>query len=133
MFLSFTIVGFIILAIDNVFVLSLLSLSEWHTNSGISATTQFQTIGAVLYETRWWSHYLEMFVACFPLFVFYFALFRAKLIPKFISLWGIVSVVLMNIAILLAIFDQGTLMVLFTPLALNQLVLFPWLIFKGFK
>jgi len=130
LFLNFSIVGFVILAIDNVFVLSLLSLSEEYTNSNI---LNLQDLGAVLYKTRWWTHYLEMLVACFPLFVFYFALFRIKLIPRFISLWGIISVILMCIAVLLAIFNQGTLMVLFIPLALNQLILFPWLIFKGFK
>jgi len=133
LFLSLTIIGFVILTIDYVFVLSLLSLSKEYTNTGISERTHFQTFGAVLYQTRWWTHYLEMLVACFPLFVFYFALFRIKLIPRFISLWGIISVILMCIAVMFAIFDQGTLMILFLPLALNQLVLFPWLIFKGFK
>lgn len=133
LFLSLTIIGFVILIIDNVFVLSLLSLSKEYTNTGISERTHFQTFGAVVYQTRWWTHYIEMFIACFPLFVFYFALFRTKLIPRFISLWGIASVILMCIAVMFAIFDQGTLMILFLPLALNQLVLFPWLIFKGFK
>lgn len=130
LFLSFSIVAFIILAIDNVFVLSLLSLSEAYTSSN---SAYLQDLGTVLYKTRWWTHYLEMLVACFPLFVFYFVLFRAKLIPRFISLWGVISVILMCIAVLFAIFNQGTLMVLFIPLALNQLILFPWLIFKGFK
>ncbi len=135
-YLGFSIIGFTISVVDNLSALSVLSLSQEYVKSGAANTDYFQIFGDVLYATRWWTHYLDMLVAFFALPVFYYILFMSKLIPRFISAWGGIAVVLMLTGIMLTIFDKathGTEMILLLPLGLNRLFLSAWLMIKGFN
>jgi len=76
---------------------------------------------------------MTILVSCLPLFIFYLLLYQLKLVPRFISIWGIAAVPLLLIAVLLAIFDEDTYMGLMAPGGLNQIFLGGWLIIKGFN
>ncbi len=133
-YLAFSIIGFTISVIDNIGVLSVLSLSQEYVKA--TDTDYFQTLGTILYAIRWWTHYLDMLIACFALPVFYYVFYTSKLIPRFISVWGLAGIALMLTGILLTIFDQGTHdteMILLLPLGLNRLFLAIWLMVKGFN
>ncbi len=135
-YLSFSIIGFTVSLIDNTSVLSILSLSQEFVKSEATNVNYFENLGALLYATRWWTHYLDMLIAIFALPVFYYVLYNLKLVPRFISIWGLIGVALMLTGILLTIFDQGTHdteMMLLVPLGLNRLFLAIWLLTKGFN
>ncbi len=132
-FLAFSVLGFMVNAIDGANMQSLLTLSKEYVSAANPDAHYFQTMGAVAYATRLWTHLMTLLVACFPSAVFYYLLFSSRLVPRFISVWGFISVALMALAVLLIIFGQGTYMMLFLPMGLNQLVLVGWLIIKGFK
>jgi hypothetical protein len=68
--------------------------------------------------------------------VLYTLLYRSRLVPRFIAVWGLVAVALLIVANLLAVdvtagFQPAAL--LFAPIALNELFLAGWLIVRGFK
>ena len=132
-YLGLSIVAFAIGLIDKVSIMAILSVSEEYLKAGSPDSEQFKILGNVFYQIRWWTHYLDILIAGLPLVVFYYILYQSKLIPRFISVWGLIGVMLMLTVVLLAIFDQGTIMILFLPLGLNQLFLSIWFIVKGFS
>jgi hypothetical protein len=73
---------------------------------------------------------------------FYSLLYKSKLVPRFLSVWGILAAALMFVAVMLGMFSLGIFnsmplmkaMVYFAPpIALNELTLSIWLIAKGFN
>jgi hypothetical protein len=65
----------------------------------------------------------------------YSLFYRSRLVPRFISAWGLIGVVLLIVANLLAVdvtagFQPAA--VLFLPIVLNELFLAIWLIVRGF-
>ena len=57
----------------------------------------------------------------------------SKLIPKVISIVGIIAVILMFIEMLFSILGNSISMTMLLPIGLIQLILPLWLIFKGLK
>ena len=67
--------------------------------------------------------------------VFYYLLYQSRLVPRFISVWGLVAVVLVlgwNIAELVGV-EVSIGMILVLPIILNEIFLGIWLIVKGFE
>jgi len=66
----------------------------------------------------------------------YAVLFRARLVPRWISVWGLVSVLVLGAAAVSGIFAKPPLfweVVLVAPLALQEMVMALWFIFRGFN
>lgn len=132
-YLIFCAVNMIAMLIDNVSVLSLLDLSKEFVNSNVKNSDLFKTIGNLLYERHAWTHYMSLFISSFPVFVLYLTLHLGKLVPKIISILGMIAVFLMCIKMLFSMFGYNLSMNMLLPLAIIQLVLPIWLIIKGFK
>ena len=133
LYLAFSILGFIAISIDNISVLSMLELSLEYTKNGTDNTGVLNTLGTVFYKKHWWTHYLSLLISCFPVFILYYSLFVSKLIPKIISIVGVLAVILMFIEILFSILGNSISMNMLIPIGLIQLFLPLWLIFKGFN
>ena len=67
----------------------------------------------------------------------YYAIFyRSRLIPRWLSGWGIVGVILMLVACLSALFTRNPVtsyVILALPIAVQEMVLAGWLIARGFN
>ncbi|MFC1787496.1 DUF4386 domain-containing protein [Halobacteriota archaeon] len=66
--------------------------------------------------------------------VFYYLLYQSKLIPRFISVWGVIAAILLILVNLLEV--MGIIpasMFLYLPIITNELFLAIWLIVKGFN
>ncbi|MCW5516039.1 DUF4386 domain-containing protein [Muriicola sp. Z0-33] len=131
LYLAFSILSFITIAIDNVSVLALLELSLEHTNNAISNTDITNTLGKVFFKNHWWTHYLSLLISCFPIFVLYLTLYLSKFIPRVISIVGIIAAILMFIEMLSSILGNSISMNMLLPMGLIQLFFPLWLIFKG--
>ncbi|NOR63425.1 MAG: DUF4386 family protein [Rhodobacteraceae bacterium] len=62
-------------------------------------------------------------------------LYRAKLVPRWLSIWAFVGGILLFAQGILVMFDASTPLLaatLFIPIALNEMVLAGWLLIKGF-
>lgn len=131
LYLAFSILSFIAISIDNMSVLSMLELSLEYAKNGTDNSDTLNTLGNIFNKKHWWTHYLSLLISCFPVFILYYTLYVSKLIPKVISIVGIIAVVLMFIEILFSILGNGISMNMLLPIGLIQLILPLWLIFKG--
>ncbi|PHS54296.1 MAG: hypothetical protein COB01_01460 [Lutibacter sp.] len=131
LYLSFTIANFVMIAIDNVSVLSILELSLNHSKYEVDNVGVFGIIGELLYQKHWWTHYMSLLSSSFYMFTFYLLFYQSKLIPKFLSLFGLIAVSMMFIEILSSIFGQSIGIILMLPLGIAQLSLVVWLLIKG--
>jgi hypothetical protein len=69
-------------------------------------------------------------------FMYYYLFFQSRLIPRWLSGWGIVAIILMTAACVLALFSDNPVtgyILLAAPIALQEMVLAVWLIVKGFN
>jgi hypothetical protein len=131
LYIAFCILSFVAIVIENYSALSLLELSHEYVNTGTDNKTLLETMGNVFYNNHKWSHLAYLLISCFPVFVLYFTLLYSKLVPKAISIFGIIAVLLMFIQVLFSIFKISLSMNLLLPIALIQIFLPFWLIFKG--
>ena len=131
LYLAFSILSFIVISIDNINVLSMLEISLEYSKNGTGNSDILNTLGNVFYKKHWWSHYLSLLISCFPVFILYYVLFISKLIPKIISIVGIIAVILMFIEILFSVFGNSISMNMLLPIGLIQLILPIWLVLKG--
>lgn len=77
---------------------------------------------------------LHGYIYAIPALMFYIILFKSKLIPSFLSVWGIIATILLIIVNLLeAVKIIPKLEVLYLPIVLNEVVLALWLMTKGFS
>jgi hypothetical protein len=61
-------------------------------------------------------------------------LYQSNLVPRWISVWGVIAAVLLVLVNLLEVMGIiPGLMVLYLPIILNELVLAIWLMVKGFN
>ncbi|MEB8329918.1 DUF4386 domain-containing protein [Flavobacteriaceae bacterium KMM 6897] len=130
-YFAFSILYFVAIVIDNVSVLSLLELSKEYVKNGGENSDSFKIIGTVLYGRHWWTHYFTLLISCFPVFVLYYTLYLSKLVPRIISVIGILAVIMMFTEELFSMFGFGISMNMLLPMGLIQLFLPFWLLYKG--
>jgi Domain of unknown function (DUF4386) len=77
-------------------------------------------------------------VFCLGAVMFYFMLYRSRIVPRWIALWGLVAIpfyvaadLLAMYAVIGAVSTEQTL--LFMPLAVQEMVLAVWMIARGFR
>jgi uncharacterized membrane protein YecN with MAPEG domain len=113
---------------------SLLTLSQEYVRAGAPEAPYFQTLGALFQAERYWAYPMLGVVFSFGALLFYYSLFRSRLIPRFISGWGLAGAVLLLIGLVVGMFGSSAgVMVFAAPIALNELFLAIWLIVKGFS
>ncbi|GAG40524.1 unnamed protein product, partial [marine sediment metagenome] len=118
-------------------LLSLLTSSQEYVQAG-APDASFQTLGTLLLAVRDWTHLLgPMIFASLGALMFNYLLYKSKLIPRFISVWGLIGATLFLAAGLLGMFglDPFSMISIFLilPHALQEMVLAIWLIVKGFN
>ena len=142
-FLSFRIIEAVMIIVSEVFLLSLLTLSTEFVKSGAQDVSHFQTLGTLLITGRYWTCDMVLFPLAVAYLMLFYLLFTRKLVPCWISIWGLVGITSFLIAILLGLFDYNPGMFqkfednlaifMGLPGALSEIVLAIWLIFKGFN
>jgi hypothetical protein len=116
--------------------LALIALSQEYLKAGAQDASYFQALGTSLMAVRAQLTGL-LLVVFFSLgaLVFYYLLYRSKLVPRFLSVWGFVavaSVFAWNFAATFGI-SLGPAMIFVLPIILNEVFLGIWLIVKGFN
>jgi len=102
-----------------------------------AAGSGFQASGVVLLAAADHSA-LAGIIFCLGALMFYTVLLRSRLVPRWISVWGLAAVVPYLAAEFLAMFAlvdpmSSTAALLFIPMAVQEMVLAVWLIVKGFS
>ncbi|MEM8534259.1 MAG: DUF4386 domain-containing protein [Chloroflexota bacterium] len=117
--------------------LLLIPVRQLYIQAGDLNTAGFQALGTLLLLTHELGSILTI-VFCLSALIFYYVLYRTKLVPRWLSGWGLIAIVPYVTATLLAMF--GTITTLSTtyvmfqiPLAIQEMALAAWLIVKGFN
>jgi len=119
-------------------VLMLLPLSQEFIKAGMPATSYFQTLANSLLSMRDWTGILAV-IAFGPGALMYYAIFyKSKLIPRWLSGWGLIAAALCLISGILVMFNiieffTPVQIAINIPIALQEMVLAVWLIVKGFN
>jgi hypothetical protein len=128
----FDIVGFIGL-------LLLITLSQQFVNAGAPDSSYFQTLGVLAVSGY---HLVEnvgkLLAFSIGCLLYYIIFYRTKLVPRWLSGWGLVAGILTMVSCLLTMFGliapfSTEQIVLNLPILPQELVLAVWLIVKGFN
>ena len=65
--------------------------------------------------------------------IFYYLFYQSKLIPRWLSVWGLLGAALSFATYLLQFFSINLTEFLFLPIAVQEMVFAVWLIVKGFN
>jgi hypothetical protein len=119
-------------------VVALLCLASLSGRAASDAATPPSTVRAlvdVLTSARHEAGLVAVFAFTAGAFMYYALLWRARLVPGWLSVWGLLAVGLLVIASLLALFTGrgvADYILLAAPIFLQELVLGVWLLVKGF-
>ena len=120
-------------------LLSLLALSQEFVKMGSSDSSSFQPLGASLLAGYRWAYYAAGPVAfCIGAMMYYYIFYQTRLVPRWLSVWGLVGATLLIAAAVSLMFHLiGYLStfqaLLVLPIAVQEMVLAVWLILKGFN
>lgn len=119
-------------------LLLLLGLSTRYVSVGAPAPSYFQTLGDLLRQARdLTNHFAVIVVLCLADAMYYWIIHRARLVPRWLAIWGFIGLALAVGASFLVFGGlievvTSTYLILTAVLGLQQLALAMWLIIKGF-
>jgi len=132
----------LIIIVGSISYLSLLTLSQEYV-AGAPDASHFQALGTSLLAVHDWAFLIGggAFVFCVTALILNYLLYQSRLVPRFISVWGLIGATLMLASGLLSMFAlsptptaTSTISTfLFLPIASNEMFLAVWLIVKGFN
>jgi hypothetical protein len=124
--------GFGAAILENVNVMSMVSLSNAYATAGEADRGFYLALKVLAASDRNWAHFIDHLVSGVILLVFYFTAFRFRLIPRLLGGFGLIAVALQLCTISRPLFGGEVDFRLLAPLGLCQLALALWLLVKGF-
>jgi len=128
----------ILISVAEINKLSLIGVSEEYLKGGVDAA-YFQTIGSAIQAENVWGDTTGMvynIVFVIGALILYSILYRSKLVPRWLSVWGLIAAVDLLIGAVLGSFIEISLameLVVILPIAVQEMVMAGWLIVKGFN
>ena len=132
-YLATRIVEGILLAVGVIFLLTLLPLGQLSVESGEASRSWASGLGALLTQANTLAYQLAMFSLGFGSLFLCARLFRTRLIPRFLALWGFVGYAIFMTGAIAEIFGLPIGVMLAIPGGLFELAVGLWLIVKGFQ
>jgi hypothetical protein len=117
----------------------LLALSREFVNAGAPASSYFQTADAVINTGIGWFRDVAMLLTFgIGALMYYIVFYQTRLVPRWLSVWGLVGIILTIISTALVMFHllppAATIVIaLNMPILPQELVLAVWLIANGFN
>jgi hypothetical protein len=112
-------------------------LGQEFLKAGAPGSSHFQTLGVLLKAGNEWASNVGMLAFCLGALMYYIVFYQTRLVPRWLSGWGIVAIALSIVASILTMLrvDNPTSTLdtaLHLPIFLQGMVLAVWLIAKGF-
>jgi len=127
----------IMFTIGAISLLALLTLSKEFALAGAPSASYYQIIATTVLAIRAGESVFAQFGFSLGSVMFYYLLYKSKLIPRWLSGWSLIGAVLFLASAFLAMFGYGsesTIYLLFNaPGGLGEMVFAVWLIVKGFN
>jgi len=135
-YVAFRIIEAVIIFAALISPLALVALSQEYTSAGTADSSYFSGIWAsfVTLRTILAAQMLGIFFGLAAL-LFYYLLYQSKLLPRFITIWGLIATILILSWNLLELVGLSISFGLFLalPIILNEIFMGIWLIVKGFN
>ena len=136
-YLAARILESVVFIVGHVSLLSLVTISREHALAATPDTSGVLPVGTLLLTVNDWTFLLgSMVVFSLTALILNAWLYRTALVPRFLSVWGLVGAALAFTAGLLAVFglrDTSVVMtILVVPIAVQEMVFAVWLIVRGF-
>jgi len=124
----------VLFIVNAITTLTLITLSREFLQAGAPIASYYQTLGTVLLAAGNWAYLLGLGLAfSLSALILNFVLYLSKLIPRWLSGWGLVGAALVFANYLLESFSITPVEILFYPIAVQEMVFAVWLIVKGFN
>nr|WP_245600165.1 DUF4386 domain-containing protein [Paenibacillus harenae] len=135
---AFGIIAGVFIIIGVIILLLLLALSHEFAKVGTLDVSYFQTLGGLLQAGRdLVNHVATTLAFVLAMLLFNCIFYQTKLVPRWLSVWGLIGSTVSILASLLFMIRfiglDAAYMMLNIPIAFQQLVLAKWLIVKGFN
>jgi hypothetical protein len=130
-YVGFRIVEFVMQIAADISALAVVTLSEESVRAGVAETSSYQAAGTVLLAQRYWFFQMVSITLGLGALMLYYMLYRTKLVPRFISIWGLIGAAVVLANTMFDVFGVSIPNLGFLML-LNELFLGVWLIVKGF-
>jgi hypothetical protein len=122
-----------------IFLLVLITLSQQFVNAGAPDSSYFQTLGALVdsgYHMT--TNVMKLMAFAIGALLYSIIFYRTKLIPRWLSGWGVVAAIFTMLSALLTMYGliapfSTVQIILNLPILPQELVLAVWLIVKGFN
>ena len=137
-YVSFRLFEAVLLSFAQIYKLSLVKLSQDYLNKGDVDASYFQNIGNSIQSVIYWIDHaglIYLIVFAIGALILYSALYKSKLIPRWLSIWGLIGAVAILTGSVMATFDISLVlaMLLIIPIALQEQTMAIWFIVKGFN
>jgi len=117
--------------------LALIKVSQLYLTAESSTVGLIEDIGATIQGWNEWAWVFYVLIFGFGALIFYFVLYQSRLLPRWISIWGLIAIVMMMTSALLAMFGvelpDAIFGLLVIPIGVQEMVMALWLIVKGFN
>ena len=118
----------------SIILLLLVTLSQEYAAAGSPDPSHFQTIGTLFLAGREWIFLIGSgLIWSLSALLLNYLLYQSKLIPRWLSVWGLFGAVLSLVYYLPKFFGIESIETLIYPIALQEMVFAVWLIVKGCK
>ena len=132
-YLSLGIASTTVAVIGAIFLLLLIPLADEYVIASSAATGYFETMGIVLETGGGYAYQIAMAIWGLGGLLFVSVLYRSKLVPRLLSVWGIIGYIVFVSGTILELFGYPVGVYLSLPGGLFELSLSVWLIAKGFN
>jgi len=119
------------LVVTAVTTLLLVTVGRESLASGAAAGSSLRATAALLEGLHEWAFPLNPFVFGLGAVLLYSQMYATRLVPRWLSVWGLVGAAAVFAYSLLRFYGEGT-MLLAVPIGVQEMVLAGWLIVRGF-
>ena len=119
-------------------LLVLVAVSTESANAGAPASSIYEAPAALVMAARNSLSQVSVLIFGLGALMYYWVFYRSRLVPRWLSVWGLVAIPMVMVSILLVMFGllesfSPPQLVLALPILLQEMVLAVWLIAKGFN
>lgn len=136
-YVAFRVVEAVTLIAGKISLLALIPLSQAYDAAGAAEQAAYQATGALALGASHWADQTTLAFFSLGALILYTLLYRSKLVPRFIPIWGVLAVIGVVAANVMGPVDISEgfspVVLLVFPIMLNELFLAGWLLIKGFR
>lgn len=132
-YLAFRIIDAVFIAVMVLFVLIQIPLGSEYLKAAASDAPFFQSLSAVFSQVQQYAYQIGMSALGVSGLMLCYTLYRAKLVPGWLALWGLVGYAVILVGMLSAVMGSGLGDLSSYPGGLWEVFVGVWLIVKGFN